>query len=145
MKYLSVFVPLVVIGACSADAPIGRSAGLISPSAVTVSHNEDAAVVAPTVHITDGGFFPAELTVANGSKLLFINDSSATRWPRSDPHDPDGHNTCLEFEAVGRLLPGQQRSTGVLTHEECGFHDHLGGDDPFEGQVTVQGLSAKTQ
>ena len=139
MKYLIAFAVAVSAAgiACSRTPAAPSTASNAQSSGV---HADESSVSAPVVHITNGEFRPEKLTVAQGSRLTFINDSSVDRWPRSDPHQPGGHNECPEFEAVGVLHPHQTGTTGVLTHAECGFHDHLGGEDPIDGEVRVQGL-----
>jgi plastocyanin len=76
-----------------------------------------------TFTITSTGVSPKEMTVAPGTRLLFVNSDSRRHDMTSDPH-PD-HQDCPEINVVGVLQPGQSRETGnlVLTRT-CGFHDH---------------------
>ena len=141
MLYLFATMPVALLG-CSEGV---TSRSTLSPSSVTsavgVHHEEGATAVAATatVHVTNDGFRPEELTIAAGGTLTFINDTTRLSWPRSDPHEPGGHSDCPEFEAVGKLKPGQSGTTGNITHAECGFHDHLDDPDPIEGQVRTVG------
>jgi plastocyanin len=70
----------------------------------------------------DGRVTPAELTVAVGSRVTFVNNHNVQHDMNSDPH-PE-HTTCPEIN-VGNLQPGQNRQTQNLTVARvCGFHDH---------------------
>lgn len=85
-----------------------------------------------TFTITASGITPKELTVPQGSRVLFINNGTRTRDMNSDPH-PE-HDRCPEIN-VGRLTSGQSRETQNLNIvRTCGFHDH---DDP--DNTSVQG------
>lgn len=80
-----------------------------------------------TITISASGIVsPRELTVAPGTRVLFVNSHSRRHDVTSDPH-PD-HLDCPELNQVGVLNPGQSRETGnLVTVRSCGFHDH---DDP---------------
>jgi plastocyanin len=82
-----------------------------------------------TVTITAAGSDPKSLTIAPGTRVLFVNNDTRSHNMTSDPH-PE-HDVCPEINAVGFLSPGQSRETGNLnTVRTCGFHDH---DDPPPG------------
>lgn len=86
-----------------------------------------------TITISASGAAPKELTVPQGTRVLFTNTSGRRRDMTSDPH-PD-HTECPEINAVGALNNGLSRETGNLNVvRTCGFHDH---DDP--SNTTVQG------
>ena len=79
-----------------------------------------------TITITATGVTPASLTIAPGTRVLFVNNDTRTHNMTSDPH-PE-HDACPEINTVGSLGAGQSRETGNLnTIRTCGFHDH---DDP---------------
>lgn len=93
-----------------------------------------------TVTITSAGVAPSALTVAPGTRVLFVNNDGRAHDMTSDPH-PD-HQDCPELNAVGLLQPGQRRESGnLVTVRTCGFHDH---DDPpprgvrWTGRITVR-------
>jgi plastocyanin len=90
-----------------------------SPSAPTDNQNR--------ITISVGGMVsPKQLTVAPGSRVLFVNSDSRRHDMTSDPH-PD-HRDCEELNQVGLLNPGERRESGnLVTVRSCGFHDH---DDP---------------
>ena len=67
---------------------------------------------------------PKTLTVPLGSQVTFINNDRVVHEMFSNPH-PE-HTDCPEFDAVGRLAPGESRqTTNLVTTRTCGFHDHL--------------------
>jgi hypothetical protein len=76
-----------------------------------------------TFTLTSTGVSPKEMTVAPGTRVLFVNNDSRRHDMASDPH-PE-HQDCPEINAVGVLQPGQSRETGNLVMvRTCGFHDH---------------------
>jgi len=82
-----------------------------------------------TVTITASGATPTSLTIAPGTRVLFVNNDTRTHNMTSDPH-PE-HDLCPEINTVGLLAPGQSRETGNLNAvRTCGFHDH---DNPPPG------------
>jgi len=79
---------------------------------------------AKTILIVTNAVCPQTVTVAPGSRVLFVNNDSVEHQMFSNPH-PE-HTDCPEINQVGDLRPGQQRETGNLnTVRSCGFHDHL--------------------
>jgi len=79
---------------------------------------------AMTILIVTNAVCPPTVTVAPGSRVLFVNNDSVEHQMFSNPH-PE-HTDCPEINQVGDLRPGQQRETGNLnTVRSCGFHDHL--------------------
>ena len=79
---------------------------------------------AMTILIVTNAVCPQTVTVAPGSRVLFVNNDSVEHQMFSNPH-PE-HTDCPEINQVGDLRPGQQRETGNLnTVRSCGFHDHL--------------------
>jgi plastocyanin len=83
--------------------------------------------------ISTTGIGPKELTVPQGTRVLFVNNDNRRRNMTSDPH-PE-HDICPEINNVGLLNQGQMRETGNLVIvRTCGFHDH---DDP--DNVNVRG------
>lgn len=91
-----------------------------------------------TVTITSSGANPRNISIALGSRVLFINNDSRSHNMTSDPH-PE-HNDCPDIDQVGFLAPGQSRETGNLViARTCGFHDH---DNPSQqnliGQIVIR-------
>lgn len=78
-----------------------------------------------TFTITSSGVSPKDMTVAPGSRVLFVNGDSRRHDMASDPHP--FHEDCEEIN-IGVLQPGQSRETlNLVMARTCGFHDH---DDP---------------
>jgi plastocyanin len=104
---------LVALTGCGGGAP---SAPSTDPSSATDT-------------ITSAGVSPTQTNVAQGARVLFVNNDSRSHNIASDPH-PE-HTDCPEINNVGLLQPGQSRETGnLVTVRTCGFHDH---DDPPPG------------
>jgi len=92
-----------------------------SPSAPS-----DPSAANRTITITANGVSPTSLTIAPGTRVLFVNNDTRSHNMTSDPH-PE-HDQCPEINVVGLLSPGRSRETGNMnTVRTCGFHDH---DDP---------------
>jgi plastocyanin len=82
-----------------------------------------AATAAEQVTITDKGFSPSKLTVEAGTIVTFINKSTKSRWPASNPHPQ--HTDYSEFDARMQVAPG---SSWSFTFDKPGtwkYHDHL--------------------
>jgi plastocyanin len=81
---------------------------------------------------------PAELVVAPGARVLFINNHAQRHQMSSDPH-PE-HTDCEELNQVGVLTPGQTRETGNLVAvRTCRFHDHENpDDDALRGRIVIR-------
>jgi plastocyanin len=91
-----------------------------------------------TITITTSGVGPKELTVAPGTRVLFVNNDTRRHQVGSDPH-PD-HTDCPEINAVGVLDPGQSRETGnLVTVRTCGFHDHENPSNAsLQGRIVIR-------
>ncbi len=94
-------------------------------------------VATNTITITSSGVSPKVVTVAQGSRVLFVNNDSRTHNMASDPH-PD-HTDCPEINQVGFLTPGESRETGnLVTVRTCGFHDHDDfSQESLQGQIII--------
>lgn len=86
----------------------------------------------------DGRVSPANVTVALGSRVTFVNSHTIPHDMSSDPH-PE-HTDCPEFRTVGNLQPGQSRQTENLNAPRaCGFHDHnQPTNTELQGAIRVQ-------
>jgi hypothetical protein len=141
MKYALAAALALAVSAAAACGDRALERAGTAPAAVSpfVLHHEIGGAN-PVVYITNDGLQPRRLEVPTHNPVTFINRSSVNRWIRSDPHAPDGHSECPEFEAIGILAPGQSGKTGTLTHERCKYHDHLMGaalTSDFEGSVRI--------
>jgi plastocyanin len=115
-----VLLPLAACGGGSPSSP--------SPGATT------------TITITSAGVSAAQITIAPGTRVAFVNSDTRAHNMTSDPH-PE-HTDCPEINTVGLLQPGQSRETGNLNAvRTCGFHDH---DNPppggarWTGRITIR-------
>jgi plastocyanin len=86
---------------------------------------------------SDGRVSPANITVALGSRVTFVNNSNRAHDMSSDPH-PE-HTDCPEIN-VGNIVPGQSRQTENLNRARtCGFHDHNeNSNTALQGTIRIQ-------
>lgn len=92
-----------------------------------------------TIVITSAGAVcPANITVARGAQVTFVNQHTRAHDMFSDPHP--NHDDCNEINSVGHLEPGQSRQTGnLVVAKKCGFHDHeLFDNKALQGAITIQ-------
>lgn len=91
-----------------------------------------------TLTISAAGVSPRELTVAPGTRVLFVNNDARRHDMTSDPH-PE-HDDCPEINAVGVLTPGQTRETlNLVAARTCGFHDHENPDNlNLRGRIIIR-------
>jgi plastocyanin len=91
------------------------------------------------ITIASGGVAtPKDVTVAPGSRVLFVNNDGRRHDMSSDDH-PD-HLECPPINQVGLLMPGQNRETGnLIVVRTCGFHDHEDPDNNnLKGRIVVR-------
>jgi len=100
-----------------------------------------------TVHYSASGFSPANITVAPGTAVTFINDTSAAMWVGADEHP-----THTEFDGTDRVTHCSGSYSGPTPFDQCqagstytfvftkagtfGYHNHSGA--AHEGTVTVR-------
>ena len=162
-RYLFILLASAGVIACgkAPTSPVGPTGAPASPDAASMAagsststqhigvmhadNRDDDPDEDNTIIITDSGLRPQNLQIDEPGTVTFINRSTTTRWIRSHPHMPGGHNTCpgehgLDvFEQIGVLAPGQSGRTGVIILQSCDYHDHLLKDPGiFQGRVTVE-------
>ena len=88
--------------------------------------------------IANGAVTPKEMTVAQGARVLFVNNDTRRHDMTSDDH-PD-HLDCPALNQVGVLNPGQSRESGnLVVIRTCGFHDHENPDSiALQGRVIIR-------
>jgi hypothetical protein len=91
-----------------------------------------------TITIASGRVSPAEVTIAVGQSVTFVNNDGGVRNISSDPHPV--HSDCPQINVVGNLSNSQTRLTNAFpAARSCGFHNH---DDPdngsFKGRIIIQ-------
>jgi plastocyanin len=92
-----------------------------------------------TITITSAGVVsPSSVTINNGESVTFVNSDSRVHEMASDPHP--AHTDCPPINALGTLQPGQSRLTNAMTTSRtCGFHDHLNDSNPnLRGTIVIR-------
>lgn len=85
------------------------------------------------IKYTDNGFVPQNITVTQGTRVRFLNDSHAAFWPASGVHPthslyPEKEPTdCLgsSFDACQDLAPGEYFDFTFYYPGTWPCHDHL--------------------
>jgi plastocyanin len=135
---------LALLGACSGG-------GESTPSTPTAPTPPPATAAPPppappgpppstaTVAIgSNNAFVPAEVTIAVGGRVTFVNQNNRPHDITSDPLHL--HTDCPAIMDVGFIQPGQTKQTGPLTvARTCGFHDHMQEQNPdLRGRIIIQ-------
>src|SRR4249920_2100789 len=112
-----------------------------SPSGVTVIVRDGGTggTSGATVTITGSGVAPANVTVAVGQTVTFVNNDSRSHEMASNPHPQ--HGSCPSMEAgLGTIGAGQTKVTHNFANTgTCGYHDHLyDSNASLKGTITVQ-------
>ena len=122
----------VIAGMCLSVAACGGGGGSTpAPSPMPSNPN--------VITISSGGIAsPKELTVAPGTRVLFVNNDGRRHDMTSDEH-PE-HLDCPAINQVGLLTSGQNRETGnLIAARTCGFHDHEDADNGnLKGRIVVR-------
>ena len=91
-----------------------------------------------TITISSTGVVsPKDLTVPQGTRVLFVNNDSRRHDLASDEH-PD-HRECPELN-INPLNPGQNRESGNLNIvRTCGYHDHdIPNNTNLQGSIIIR-------
>jgi len=125
----TIAITIAVAGLCAGLAACGGNGGT-TPTPTPNNPN--------VITIANGVASPKQITVAPGSRILFVNNDSRRHDMTSDDH-PD-HLECPAINQVGLLQQGQQRETGnLIVVRTCGFHDHEDPDNSnLKGQIVVR-------
>ncbi len=93
-----------------------------------------------TFTISPSGVSPRELTVPQGTRVLFVNSGNRPRNMTSDPHPEHDDPGCEGINNVGPLNVGQSRETGnLVVARTCGFHDHHDPDNSaVRGRIIIR-------
>jgi plastocyanin len=92
-----------------------------------------------TITITSAGANPANVTVAVGQTVTFVNNDNRAHEMASNPHPQ--HGSCPSMEAgLGTIGAGQTKVTHAFANSgSCGYHDHLDdSNNSLKGTITVQ-------
>jgi len=120
---------LVGLAAC------GGGASPTTPS----SPNPGGGTVGATITIgPNGAVGPAQVTIAVGQSVTFVNNDTRAHDMASDPHP--SHTECPPLNAAGGLAPGQSKNTNAFPAvRTCGFHDHSNpGNAALMGRIVIQ-------
>jgi plastocyanin len=142
-----VFAPKIQAPTENPSIPLGDASaptGTENPNATGDSPAAPAGSV--TVTYTDSGFSPKTLTVAPGTKVTFVNNSSHDMWVGSDVHpthtEYDGTtlmqhcSTHSSFDQCGKASAGGTYSFTFGKAGTFGYHNHVQAADG--GSVIVK-------
>ena len=127
---------LVFIVAASIAAACGSSSGGGNPL-VPDSGGPGASGATITIG-ANGAVSPANVTIAIGQSVTFVNNDSRAHEMASDPHP--NHTDCPSVNALHVISSGQTKLTTAFNRAgSCGYHDH--GDpnnNSLRGRITIQ-------
>ena len=92
----------------------------------TTGNQDQDAVVTPgtrTMSMTDDGYSPVNVTIEQGTEVVFENNSDQARWPASNIHPT--HEIYPEFDPKEEIPAGSSWSFTFDKIGEWGYHDHL--------------------
>ncbi len=144
-KVLVILVVLIALGGAAfvltrggddstnqtANSP-AQNAGDESTETTETPGGEEAEADA-VITYTDDGFIPDRITVAVGTPITIVNDSSAILDFASDSHPTHRDNSELN---VGEIPSGESRDFTISEPGEWGFHDHY--NAVYEGVIIVE-------
>jgi plastocyanin len=86
----------------------------------------------------NGTISPAQVSIATGQSVTFVNNDSRAHEMSSDPHPT--HTACPAVNALGSIAAGQTRLTNAFTAAgTCGFHDHNDPDNAgLKGSIGIR-------
>ena len=140
MRYLRTrfLISLAALGALAACGGGGSTSNNGGGTAVIVRDGGTGGPNGATVTMTSNGVNPANVTVAVGQTVTFINNDTRAHEIASNPHPQ--HGSCPSIEALGVIGAGQTKVTHNFANAgTCGYHDHQ--DDTnvrFQGTIVVQ-------
>jgi len=111
---------------------VNTNAPVIDPT-----NTNQAATTQPattTVTIDADGFHPAQITVAVGVTVRWVNNDVTIHQPASDPHPT--HTILRGFDALGGISAGQSYEFTFTRMGTFNYHDHI--QPLLRGTVVVQ-------
>ena len=130
---------LAAVGALTVASCGGGSDSPTGPSTGGSGTGGGGSTATNTITIgSDGRVSPANISIAVGSRVTFVNNHNRPHDMASDPHP--SHEDCPPMDQVGFLTAGQSKTSGNFnTPRRCGFHDH---NEPTNsgliGSITIQ-------
>lgn len=128
------------VGSVMIEDTMEESTGDAAVSGEAQSDGEEVATDAPatadvvTITIDEQGFTPANVVIAAGTTVTFVNNGQAKHWPASDIHPT--HQILPEFDSKRGLATGETYSYTFTEVGEWNMHDHLNASST--GTITVQ-------
>jgi plastocyanin len=87
-----------------------------------------------TIRYTNSGFDPADLVVARGTTVTFVNESSGQMWVASNDHPT--HSILPGFDQLVGVATGANYEFTFDQEGTWGFHNHLSAN--HTGRIVVQ-------
>lgn len=87
------------------------------------------------IHMSENGFEPESLEIAQGESVFFENSDKIPRWPASNLHPT--HGIYPEFDPQKPIQPGELWQFKFKRAGEFRFHDHL--SPSLSGVIKVRG------
>jgi plastocyanin len=121
-KWIIVAVVIVIIGAWFLFKGTPAQAPAVAPVESQTSANSaplettNPAASAVTITYTDSGFSPKAVTVAQGTTVTFVNQSSKQMWVGSAPHP-----THEGYDGTTEKVHCASGYTGPAPFDECSF------------------------
>jgi plastocyanin len=130
-------VGAILISSLAAAAACGGGDSPTGPSGGGDGGGSNSPIGA-TITITSSGVSPTSVTVAPGSRVMFVNNDNRPHQPASDPHPT--HGSCPSLDEIGFIGANQSRASGNLnTVGTCNYHDHINEEDArLRGAIRVQ-------
>jgi plastocyanin len=128
---------LAALAACGGGSnPAGPSGG--GGGNPIVGSSGSVGAIGATITIANNAVSPAQVTIAVGQSVTFVNNDSRSHQMQSDPHP--AHTDCPSINNVALLSPGQSKSTfGFSGAGTCGFHDHNDSENGgLRGRIVIQ-------
>lgn len=109
-------------------------------TAVIPEEETDGGPAFTVITLTDAGFSPNSVSVAQGETVRFVNESSRGMWVGSDEHPThteydgtstrehcaDGANTSGSFDMCAAVANGEHWDFTFERAGTFGFHNHVG-------------------
>ncbi len=118
---------------------IKQKTTVTTPVSKTKITSEKAKTTAPSealkgITIKADGFAPSNITIAPGTKVIFINMDDNLHWPASGIHPT--HQICPGFDALKGLAKNETYTFTFTEAKTCPFHDHL--NPALQGKIIVK-------
>jgi len=109
----------------------------VSGSALALMALPGAGTDIREITITEDGFVPDSIKIAQGERIRFVNKSDMPSWPASNPHPT--HEFLGGFDPLRELNSGDSWEFTFVVPGDWAYHDHL--LPHRRGSITVKGQS----